>query len=96
MAINNKRLFLILSISVTLLLVPIIAMQFNDAVKWDSFDFVIAGVLLLGTGLIFELIMRKVKKRNSRIAICMILMILFFLIFVELAVGVFGTLLSGN
>ncbi len=78
------------------MLVPIITMQFNDAVKWDPFDFVIAGVLLLGTGLMLELIMRKVKKRNSRIAICMILMVLFFLILAELAVGVFETSLSGN
>lgn len=71
-------------------------MQFNDAVKWTPLDFAIAGALLFGTGLIFELIIRKVKKRNYQIAICMILMIILFLIFVELAVGIFGTPLSGN
>jgi len=71
-------------------------MQFTDDVKWTPFDFAIAGVLLFGTGLCCELIFRKVKKRNSRIAICIILLIVSFLIFAELAVGIFRTLLGGN
>ena len=96
MAIKNKNIFIIISISVTLLLIPLIAMQFTDEVQWTPFDFAIAGALLFGTGLICELVIRKVEKRSSRIVICMILLIIFFLIFVELAVGIFGTALGGN
>jgi hypothetical protein len=36
-------------------------MQFTNEVNWTLFDFVVAGVLLLGTGFICELVIRKVK-----------------------------------
>lgn len=78
------------------MLIPILAMQFTDDIKWALFDFIIAGILLLGTGLTCELIIRMVKKRNYRIVLYLILMIIFFLIFAELAVGILGTPLSGN
>ena len=93
---NNKRLFIILSIVVTLLLIPIITMQFTDVMNWTLFDFVVAGVLLLGAGLMCEIVIRKVKIRKFRIAICLALLILLFLIWAELAVGIFGTPIAGN
>ena len=71
-------------------------MQLTDEVNWTLSDFVIAGVLLLGTGLMYELVMRKVKTRKFRIALFMALLILLFLIWAELAVGVYGTPISGN
>jgi len=60
---------------VLLLLIPLIAMQFTHEVDWSLFDFVLAGVLLLGTGLMCELVMRKVNKAEHRIAICLALLI---------------------
>ena len=96
MIMNNKRLFIILSIVVTLLLIPIITMQFTDVMNWTLFDFVVAGVLLLGAGLMCEIVVRKVKIRKFRIAICLALLILLFLIWAELAVGIFGTPIAGN
>ena len=71
-------------------------MQFSDEVNWGIFDFIVAGVLLFGTGLIFELILRKVKTKKSQIATTVILFILLILIWVELAVGIFGTPFSGS
>jgi hypothetical protein len=85
---QNKRLFIILLSSVLLLLVPLIAIQFTNQVKWTLFDFIVAGVLLLGTGLLCELIMRKVKKSRLRIALCIALAAALLLIWVELAVGI--------
>jgi len=71
-------------------------MQFTDDVNWTLLDFIVAGVLLLGTGLMCEIVLRKVKTIKFRIVICVILLLLFILIWVELAVGIFGTPLSGN
>ena len=71
-------------------------MQFSDEVNWGIFDFIVAGVLLFGTGLIFELILRKVKTKKSQIATTVILFILLILIWVELAVGIFGTPFGGS
>lgn len=96
MIVQNKRLFGILATVVLLLLTPLIAMQFTDSVKWSLSDFLVAGVLLFGTGLMCEFIMRKVNKTGLRIALCAIILIVLLLIWVELAVGIFGTPFAGN
>ena len=87
---QNKRLLTILLISSFLLLIPFIAMLFTDEVNWTTSDFIIAGFLLYGTGLVCEFILRKVKKLKYRIALCGIILVILILIWVELAVGVFS------
>jgi hypothetical protein len=93
---QNKRLFGILLTATLLLLIPVIGMQFTNEVKWELNDFVAAGVLLFGTGLLCELVMRKVKKTGHRIALCVVLLTALLLVWVELAVGIFGTPLAGH
>lgn len=93
---KNKRLFIILSAVVILLLIPLIAMQFTNEVDWRILDFAIMGVLLLGTGLICEFVMRKVKGIKNRIIICGAILFAFFLIWAELAVGTIGTPFAGS
>lgn len=96
MTIPNKRLSVILAIVILLLLIPFFAMQFTTEVKWTLMDFVIAAILLGGTGLLCELVIRKVKNRNYRIAICAVLFVVLLLIWAELAVGIFGTSFAGS
>jgi len=93
---KNRRLIIILSIAGILLLIPFIAMQFTNEVDWDIFDFLIMGVLLSGTGLLCELVMRKVEGRLNRIIICGAVLFVFFLIWAELAVGLFGSPFAGS
>ncbi len=93
---QNKRLIGILLTVVFLLLIPLIAMQFTDEVDWSLSDFVAAGVLLLGTGLACEFVMRKITKTKHRIAICAALLMALLIIWTELAVGIFGTPFSGT
>lgn len=88
MSRKKKRIFIILAIVATLLLIPFITMPFTNDVNWTLGDFVVAGVLLLGTGLMCELVIRKFKIRKHRIVICIVLLLLLFLIWVELAVGI--------
>lgn len=96
MLTQNKRLTGIIITVVILLLIPLIAMQFTEEVKWTLLDFVVAGILLLGTGLIFELVMKKVEKTKHRITICIAVLAGFLLIWAELAVGIFGTPFAGS
>jgi peptidoglycan/LPS O-acetylase OafA/YrhL len=96
MIIQNKRLIGIVLAVVLLLLIPLIAMQFTNEVNWELSDFVVMGVLLLGTGLLCELVLRKVKKTEHRVLICGALLIALFLIWAELAVGIFGTPFAGS
>ena len=93
---QNKRLIGIGLTVLLLLLIPLTAMQFTDEVNWTLFDFVIAAILLLGTGLSCELVLRKIKKINLRIAICVTLLAGLLLIWAELAVGIFGTPFGGH
>lgn len=92
---NKNRIFIVLTVAV-LLLIPFIAMQFTDEVAWTGFDFAVMGVLLLGTGLLCEFVWRKVTKINHRIILCVAIMGIFLLIWIELAVGIFGTPFAGQ
>lgn len=96
MITKNKRLMGILLTVTLLLMIPLIAMQFSEDVNWSIFDFVVAGVLLLGTGLTCEFVLRKVKKIEYRLAICGAILVVLFLIWAELAVGIFGTPFAGS
>ncbi|WP_343632852.1 hypothetical protein [Fluviicola sp.] len=93
---KNKRLMIILSIVGVLLLIPFVAMQFTNEVNWSGSDFLIMGILLSVSGLVCELILRKVKKRENRIILCLAVLGMFLLVWMELAVGIFGTPFAGS
>lgn len=96
MTIQNKRLIIILLAVPCLLLIPLIAMQFSAEVNWSSLDFLVMGILLLSTGFMCELVLRKVKKTGHRIALCLAILVALLLVWAELAVGIFGTPLAGS
>lgn len=93
---KNNRLIIILSSALIVLLTPLVAMQFTNEVDWKILDFTIMGILLFGTGLLCELVLRKVKNIKNRILICGTILFALFLIWAELAVGVFGTPFAGS
>lgn len=93
---KNKRVIIILTVVAIILLIPLVSMQFTNEVDWTISDFVIMGTLLLGTGLLCELILRKVKSFEHRIIICGLIILGFFLIWIEMAVGIFGTPIAGS
>ena len=92
----NKRYLIIFLVTSSILLIPFMAMQLSNEVNWGLLDFIVAGVLLLGTGFIIDFVIRKVPKISYRIMIIGALLILLFLIWAELAVGIFGTMFAGN
>jgi hypothetical protein len=96
MIMQNKRLTAIVATVAVLLLVPFVAMQFTNEVRWTLADFVVMGVLLLGTGLLCELVLRKFKSMKQRILICAAVLLGLLLIWAELAVGIFGTPFAGS
>jgi hypothetical protein len=54
------------------------------------------GVLLFGTGLACELVLRKVKKPVHRLLVCGAILFALFLVWAELAVGIFGSPFAGS
>lgn len=96
MLVMTKRMNGILLAIVVLLLIPFTAMQFSEEVNWTVFDFVVAGILLTGTGMACEFVFQKFPKTTHRIAICGSILLLLCLVWVELAVGIFGTPFGGS
>lgn len=96
MMTQNKRLTGIMITVTFLLLIPLIAMQFTEEVNWSLADFIVAGFLLYGTGMLCEFVLRKVTKIQYRIAICTVILLLLLLVWAELAVGIFGTPFAGS
>ncbi|MFN5134897.1 MAG: hypothetical protein ACK5DG_06225 [Chitinophagaceae bacterium] len=86
---ENKRLLFIITAIAILLLVPLIAMQFTDEVNWTVLDFTAAAALLLITGFLCELVLRRVKQLKYRIALCAAVLFVCFIVWLELAVGIF-------
>jgi len=84
----NTRYTLIVLVSIILLLLPFIAMQFTDEVNWSFSDFAVAAVLIFGTGFLIEMVLRKIKQIKYRIVIMAALLFIFLLIWIELAVGI--------
>lgn len=49
-----RHLFYILPGTAIILLVPFVAMQFTSEATWAGSDFIVAGILLGGTGMLFD------------------------------------------
>ena len=73
-----------------LLMIPMIAMRFTQEVNWTLGDFIVAGILLFGAGLTYELISRLGSTFTYRAAVGVAVATALFLIWVNLAVGVIG------
>ncbi len=73
-----------------ILLLPLLAMQITDEVVWDLADFAVAGTLLVGTGLTYELAARKAGNIAYRAAVGVALAAALLLVWINLAVGIIG------
>lgn len=73
-----------------LLLIPLIAMQFSTEVVWGPFDFLVAFVLLFGSGLAYELVSRRRIDTRYRVAVGAGVLAALLLVWVNLAVGLIG------
>ena len=95
MLISQKAQTILLSV-LGLLLIPLIAMQFTKEVNWTFLDFFVAGGLLLSLAFSVDYIFKKVKNTANRLLILFGTLIIFFLLWAELAIGIFGSLMAGS
>ncbi len=79
-----------------LLLIPLAAMQFSSEVNWSLFDFVIMGFLLLALGFSIRFIRNKKSVLKYPLLMIIAVVVLFFIIWAELAVGIFGSPFAGS
>ena len=93
---DPRRFFIIVFIVAVILSIPLIAMLFTEEVNWSMLDFSVAAALLFGTGFMLDLIIRKVKRKEARVTLSVVLIGIIILIWIELAVGIFNTPLVGH
>ena len=74
-----------------LLLVPLLAMQFTDEVKWTALDFIVAGAMLFAAGLAFVLLTQRSKRIAYRLAAAIAVGAALMLVWGNLAVGLIGS-----
>ncbi|MBD7941114.1 hypothetical protein [Brevundimonas guildfordensis] len=71
------------------LLTPLVAMQFTQEVGWGLEDFLFAGVLLVGAGLLLELVLWTVRAPWARLVLAGLIGLAVLTIWAEAAVGIF-------
>lgn len=87
---QNKIFLWIGAVTGVILLLPLLA-----NLPWSGSDFVIMGILLFGMGFFF-VVAARITPRKYRLVIGIGIVLLFLLIWGELAVGLVGTPFAGN
>lgn len=89
---TRKQIVIVTSVTLLLLLVPLVAMQFSHEVNWQIGDFMVMGTLLIATGFSYCIIVNQMSKRALiRIAVGLAVLCCFALVWVNLAVGLIAS-----
>jgi hypothetical protein len=76
------------ALAAAVLAIPAIAMQFTSEVNWGPGDFLVMGTMLLALGIGLEVAFAKLNGGRSRAIAGALLLVIFLLIWAELAVGI--------
>ena len=87
----NKRIKIMILAIVSLLLIPLIAMQFTSEVNWSLGDFIFMGVLLSSIAIMYEIGARVSSNTAYRTGFGLALLAGFLIIWINLAVGIIGS-----
>lgn len=74
-----------------LLIIPLVAMWYTDAVQWTLGDFLVAGALLLGSGSLFVYLRSKSSDTYHQFGTVVLVLSSLLLIWVNLAVGIIAS-----
>ena len=75
---------------------PPLPKKWLDEINWSPFDFFTMGSLLILLGIGINLVSSRVKNLKYRVLYIGVIVIIFMLIWAELAVGLFGTPIAGS
>ena len=85
----------IFGITIVLLLLPFVSSLFNDQIDWDILDYSVMGSMIF-TAISLFLYQQKIQKIESSYWIGIFILVIFLLLWDELAVGIFNTLFAGS
>ena len=87
----TKSIFRVALATAFLLLIPLVAMQFTKEVAWSLDDFIVAGILLFGSGLAYTVVARMGGSTTYKVAAGVAVAAGLLLIWGNLAVGFIGS-----
>lgn len=93
---TNQKTTIIFALPALLMSVAFFANLFVEGWNWSSSDFIIAAVLLFGTAFFINLVIRSEKSPRFKLMISFGILLVLALIWIELAVGIFGSTFAGN
>lgn len=96
MILDKQKTKIIFAVPALLILTAFFGNLFVEGWNWSPSDFLIAGVLLFGTAFFVNLVIRSEKTRVSKLLICFAILLVLALVWIELAVGIFGSPFSGS
>lgn len=79
------------------LLIPFVGtIASSGGFRWNTFDFVVMGTLLFGVGMLAMTILRSATGSQRKLIALAVVGFAFFLLWAELAVGLFGSPVAGS
>ncbi len=67
-----------------------------NEVNWSGFDYLIAGLLVFAAGFTLETVMHRWRQHKMRWWIAALVLLIFGLLWLELAVGILGSPFAGS
>ncbi|MDB2321542.1 hypothetical protein N9V34_01335 [Flavobacteriaceae bacterium] len=80
-----KKIFYLLII----LTIPLVGTILFDQIDWGILDFLVMGIILLIVGIALSAVSKKIKNSKKKPFYNIIIILFFFLVWAELAVGIF-------
>lgn len=96
MLTQKQTTLTIYALPLALLCIPLFGNIMSDEVNWSPSDFMMAGTLLFATAFSVNLVRSRIKKQSWKILICTFILLALALIWIELAVGIFGSPFAGS
>ncbi|KFF08499.1 hypothetical protein [Chryseobacterium luteum] len=96
MITQKQTTLAIYALPLVLLCIPLLGNAISGGINWSAADFLMAGILLFTTAFLVNLIRNQTKKQSRRVLICILILLVLALIWIELPVEIFGSPFAGN
>jgi|UPI000648A2D5 hypothetical protein len=96
MTLEKQKSTIIFAVPALLMATAFFGNLFVEGWNWSPFDFIIAAVLLFGTAFFINLVIRSKKTLVSKLIVCFAILLVLALVWIELAVGIFGSPFAGS
>lgn len=99
MTISHSQIQLLIKVFLTtlgVLMIPLVLTLTLSDFNWELLDFVVGGLLIFSFGVYLTMLWKSKKSRRQKHLFFWIGLLVLVLIWMELAVGIFGTPFSGS